>query len=143
MAYCTYQDVETRLGAEQLAALADYDADGDADQAVVEQAMRDAQALMDSYLGVRYRVPVELDDGGCPEALTVRAVNLTVYLLQLGRDSVPDNAYAQHRDDVAWLNQVAAGQVSLGAAEKAPEAPGAPRVKAEARDRLFGRGEPL
>ena len=36
MAYCTYDDIETRLSEADLAALADYDGDAEPDETVVD-----------------------------------------------------------------------------------------------------------
>jgi len=143
MAYCTSDDVQTRIGEEDLAALADYDGDGEADEAVVEQAIRSAEALIDSYLAVRFSVPVVKPDDECPDALKTRAVNLAVYFLRLGRDSVTDDVRAQYEDDVAWLQQVVAGAVSLGFEPTPNESAAAPRVRYETQPRIFGRDEPL
>jgi phage gp36-like protein len=143
MAYCTSADIETRIGPADLAALADHDGDGNPDGDVVTQAIRSAESLMDSYIGVRYAVPVELPGGGCPEVVTTRAVNLAVYFLRLGRDSVTEDARAQYEDDVRWLTQVAAGRVSLGVEPAPTESGGAATVRAESAPRLFGRSEPL
>jgi len=141
--YCDQTDIERRIGEADLTALADYDGDGDADAAVVEQAIRSAGALIDSYLGVRFAVPVSLPDGTCPAALATRAVNLAVYFLRLGRDSVTEDVRAQYEDDVAWLRAIVAGAVSLGVEPTPAEGPRAPAARHEAQPRLFGRREPL
>jgi phage gp36-like protein len=143
MSYCTYEDLEARLGADDLAALADHDGDGNADTDVVARAIRNAEALIDSYVGVRFAVPVELDGGECPPVLATRAVNLSVYFLRLGCDSVTPDARAQYEDVVRWLAEVAAGRVALGVEPNPAEGAGAPRVRYETQPRLFGRGEPL
>jgi phage gp36-like protein len=139
MSYCTQSDIETRIGAADLAALSDHDADGAADPDVVQGAITSAQALIDSYLSVRYAVPV----APVPDALNTRAVSLAVYFLRLGRDSVTDDARAQYRDDVDWLVQVVAGQVALGVEPRPPDSGAAPGVRCESQPRIFGRDEPL
>jgi len=139
MSYCTYDDLETRLGAADLAALADHDGDGLADADVVARAIASAGAVVDSYLAVKFSVPVS----PVPEALRTRAVNLAVYFLRLGRDSVTDDARRQYEDDVAWLREVVGGRVTLGVEPSPPEGAGAPRARYESQPRLFGRGEPL
>ncbi len=143
MAYCTNDDVETRIGAKDLAALADYDGDGSPDPAVVGEAVSNAEALIDSYLGVRFSVPIELPGGGAPQALKMRAVNLAVYFLRLGRDSVTEDARAQYEADVAWLGRVVDGQVSLGVDPEPTASAAASAVRYESQDRVFGRDEPL
>jgi phage gp36-like protein len=143
MSYCTYEDLETRLGADDLAALADHDGDGTPDADVVAGAIGSAEALIDSYLNVRFTVPVALADGTCPPVLGTRAVNLAVYFLRLGRDSVTPDARAQYDDDVHWLGEVVLGHVALGVEPTPAEGGGAPRVRYETQPRLFGRAEPL
>jgi phage gp36-like protein len=143
MSYCTYDDVETRLGPDDLAALADHDGDGAADAQVVEQAIESASALIDSYLGVRFSVPVLDAEGSPPESLRTAAVNLAVYLLQLGRDSVTEDVRLQHEEDVAWLTDVARGRVSPGVEPRPDESAGAPGVRHRSQPRLFGRDAPL
>lgn len=139
MAYCAYDDIEKRIGETDMAALADYDGDGNPDADVVAQAIDDACALIDSYLSVRFTVPVS----PVPEVLRTRAVNLSVYFLRLGRDSATEDVRRQYEDDVAWLTQVVAGRVSLGIEPSAAEADRAPGVRYESQPRLFGRDEPL
>ena len=90
MSYCTQSDIEVRIGPADLVALADHDGDGAADSAVVQGAISSAQALIDSYLSVRYAVPV----APVPDALKTRAVSLSVYFLRLGRDCVTDDVRA-------------------------------------------------
>ena len=139
MAYCTQADIERRIGDEDLAALADHDGDGSPDADVVEAAITDACSLIDSYLSVRFTVPVS----PVPEAVRPRAVNLAVYFLRLGRDSATEDVIRQYDEDIAWLERVAAGSVSLGIEPRPFESSSAPGVLYEGQRRLFGRGEPL
>ena len=135
MAYCAQSNVETRIGSVDLVSLSDYDGDGAADAAVVAAAVADAGALIDTYLGVRFSVPVS----PVPAALKTRAVNLTVYFLRLGRDSVTEDVRKQYEDDLAWLRDVVAGKVNLGAAEKPSDAGGAPTVQYDVDGKHFDR----
>ncbi len=139
MAYCTYSDIDKRIGTEDLAALADYDGDGTPDADVVAAAIDDAASLIDSYLSVRFTVPVS----PVPDVLRTRAVNLAVYFLRLRRDSATQDARRQYEDDIAWLREVASGAVSLGIEPSAAEGDRAPGVRYESQKRIFGRDEPL
>ena len=139
MTYCNHEDVETRLGGDDLRALADHDGDAVADSAVVDQAIASAEAVIDSYLGTKFSVPVS----PVPDALRTRAINLAVYFLKLGRDSVTEDARRQYGDDVAWLREVVAGAVTLGIEPGPAESVGSPGVRSETRPRIFGRDEPL
>jgi phage gp36-like protein len=137
MAYCTMSDVETRIGADRLAALADHDGDGSADQAVVDRAIEDAGGLIDSYLAARYEVPVS----PVPERLRSCAVSLAVYFLALGRDSVTPDVRTSYRSELRWLEDAASGRASLG--EGLDGAPGGGGVRHRSHERIFGRNKPL
>jgi phage gp36-like protein len=139
MPYCTQSDIETRIGPADLIALSDHDGDGAADSAVVQGAIASAQSLIDSYLSVRYAVPV----APVPDALKTRAVSLAVYFLRLGRDSVTEDARTQYRDDVDWLASAVAGQVALAVEPRPADCAAAPGVRYQSQPRLFGRDEPL
>jgi len=139
MAYCTQEDIEKRIGEEDLVALADQDGDGEADEDVVAAAIGDACSLIDSYLSVHFEVPVD----PVPSVVKARAVNLSVYFLRLGRDSATEDARRQYEDDLAWLREIVRGDVSLGIEPSAAESERAPGVRYEGRRRLFGRDEPL
>ena len=139
MAYCTYDDIEKRIGEDDMTALADYDGNGTPDADVVSAAIDDACALIDSYLSVRFTVPVS----PVPDVLRTRTVNLAVYFLRLGRDSATEDVRRQYEDDVEWLREVVSGQVSLGVEPSAAEGDRAPSVRYEGQRRIFGRDEPL
>jgi len=143
MTYCTQEDIETRIGPDDLVALADHDGDGTADTTVVEQAILSADAVIDTHLGVRFAVPVLTAAGEPPDALRARAVNLAVYFLHLGRDSVTEDLRAQHEADLEWLRQVATGRASVGIVPEPAESSAASGVRSESGPRLFGRDEPL
>ena len=139
MTYCTQVDIQKRIGQADLAALSDYSGDGNPDTDVVEAAIADACALIDSYLSVRFTVPVS----PVPSVLRARAVNLAVYFLRLGRDSATEDVRRQYEDDVTWLREVVSGAVSLGIEPSAAEGDRSPGVQYEGQRRIFGRDEPL
>ncbi len=137
MAYCSMSDIQARIGADRLGALADHDGDGSADQDVVDRAAEDAASLIDSYLDARYEVPVS----PVPRRLRSCAVSLAVYFLALGRDSVTPDVRSDYESQVGWLEDVAAGRASLGEGlDRSPDGGG---VRHESQERYFGRDEPL
>ena len=141
MTYCSQDDLQDRLGAEEVARLADLDGDGVPDADVIARALADADATIDSYLGRRYTLPVAAPDGSTPSVVRTRAVNLAVYFLKLGRDSVTDDVRGQHEEDVQWLQAASAGRASLAKAAPRPASSGGGRT--DTRPRLFGRKQPL
>jgi phage gp36-like protein len=141
MTYCSQDDLQDRLGAEELARLADLDGDGTPDPGVIARALADADATIDSYLGRRYALPVASPDGSTPAVVRTRAMNLAVYFLKLGRDSVTDDVRDQHAEDMRWLERASLGRAALGEAVALPADTGGARV--DSRPRLFGRNQPL
>ena len=138
MGYCLQTDIEGRIGVAELILLADHNGDGSPDVAVVARAIADAGAFMDSFLAVRYAVPITAP---VPDTIETRAINIAVYFLRLGRDSVTDDVRTQHRDDIAWLMHVAEGKLTLD--DTVAASGSASSVHSQVQDRLFGRDKPL
>lgn len=140
MAYCTEANILTRVGEEELVALADLDEDGTADAAVVAAAISDADGHINSYVAVKYTVPVS----PVPDVLVKRSTSLAIYFLQLRRNSVTEDMQKEYDRITQWLKDVVAGKVSLGVTTPKPaESPGAGGVRYDVQDRVFGREEPL
>ncbi len=137
--YCTQTHIERRIGIDDLVLLSDYDEDGDADAAVVAQAISHAQGDIDSYLAVKFSVPVS----PVPAVLQKHCTTMAIYYLQLGRDSVTENYRKAYDDIVKWLKDVVAGKASLGVEPAPAESSGAPNVRYTGQDRIFGRDHPL
>lgn len=81
MPYATEQDLKDRLGSDLLAALADENGDGAPDTAILQAALDDASAEMDSTLALRYAVPVN----PAPEILRRINADLAAHFLFLRR----------------------------------------------------------
>ncbi len=139
MAYCTTAELESRYGAEDLAKYADFDGDGLADAATIADAISDADAHINSYLAVKFVVPVS----PVPDVLRKRSTSLAMYFLQLRRQSVTDDMQKEYDRIEKWLHDVVAGKAKLDAATTPTESPGAGGVRYTGKGRVFGRGEPL
>lgn len=108
MSYTTQADLEARFGTAELLAIADRNADGLIDAAVVVQAIVDAEAEIDSYLGGRYTVPL----GPTVPALVQRlAADMARYRLQ--DDNPLDEARERYARALAALRDLADGRASL------------------------------
>jgi len=139
MAYSTTTDLEERVGAAELIALADLDEDGAADTAAIADAIADADAHINSYLAVLFVVPIV----PVPDVLVKRSTTLAIYFLQLRQNSVTEDMRKEYENITQWLKDVLAGKATLDAATKPPEAPGAGGIHYETKPRVFGRDEPL
>jgi phage gp36-like protein len=133
MAYCTQSDLLTMISQEELADLtADFGELPDA--FVVQEAIAQADAEIDAYLGSRYALPLT----PTPPRLKALAVDMTIYHLYSRRSAVPAVRRDKYEAAVAFLKAVAAGTVGLEGSEAAPGATG--EVAAFAGEaRLFSR----
>lgn len=135
MAYATVQDMIGRFGETEMLRLSSVD--GVLPEAVnpgpVEQAIGDVDAIIDSYLRKRYRVPL----APVPQAIIRASCVLARYELSTGGDREPAEQVKNDRKDVvAWLTQLANGTATLE--DAAPIAPSSSAQTSD-RERMFGR----
>ncbi len=140
MPYCTQADILTRIGAEELVALADLDDDGTADAATVAEAIADADGHLNSYLETKFTVPI----APVPDVLVKRSTSLAIYFLQLRRNSVTEDMQKEYDRISDWLKDILSGKASLGVSVAKPaESSAAAGVDYSVKGRVFGRDEPL
>lgn len=107
--YATRADMVRRFGEEQMILLTDHDADlGVIDSAVLDQALADASADIDGYLGGRYGLPLPT----VPSILVRICCDIARY--HLYDDSAPETVTERHKGAVRYLEKLAAGTISLG-----------------------------
>ncbi|MGR5271358.1 gp436 family protein [Vibrio alginolyticus] len=109
--YCTQTDMETRFSEQELMQLTDKDGSaGAVVTAVLDQAIRDASATIDGYIGGRCQLPLS----SVPAILTRTACDLARYYLyddQLGDEHQVTKRY---QSAIKYLEQVGSGKVDLG-----------------------------
>jgi phage gp36-like protein len=140
MAYCAQTDIEKLLTPAQLVQLTDDDANGVADAAPITEAIAQADAEIDGYLGSRYTVPVS------PVPTLLRNLSVAISIWKIyGRRSVSNERRRQEYEDaVAKLRDLAAGRMVLPAAgggEVASDGSDLPEASTVESDRLFTRGK--
>ncbi|MFM2056044.1 MAG: hypothetical protein RLY71_429 [Pseudomonadota bacterium] len=134
MTYATQQDLIDRFGAVELAQLTDEAAGQAIDAAKVAQALADADAEIDGYLGVRYALPLAT----VPALLERLACDIARYYLF--DDRANDAVRARYTSAVALLKNLSAGSVTLGLAAALPvpeAAASAVTVRVGTRSRIF------
>jgi len=112
--YCSREDLERRLDPQILRALSDDDGDGLADDAVLEAAIADADALIDTYLRARYGVPFD------PVPAIVRSISAAVaiyFLLTRRREIVPAEHQRRYEAAIGLLDRLARGEAALDSAQ--------------------------
>jgi phage gp36-like protein len=119
MAYCALDDLKKLLPEERIIELTDDEDLGTVNQARVDEAISQADAEIDGYLGERYSVPLT----AVPAVVKKLSVDMAVYHLYSRRaEEMPETRKDRYRHAVRFLEGVSKGTVSLGA----DPAPGAP-----------------
>lgn len=112
MAYATIQDLIDRYGQQEMIRLTtpdDQEMDGvNADAA--EAKLADVSAVIDSYVGRRYRVPMDV----APAAVVRVCCILARYDLATGGSRSPSEQMSdQRKEAMAWLLDVSLGKAVL------------------------------
>lgn len=108
MAYASTQQIQIAAGgAEKLAQLADFDADGMVDAAVIAQAQAEVDGWINSYAAKRYAVPLSAPS----LAVQACAASEVVYWLRTKRSMITEQDVAAKADRTTWLKGLASGHV--------------------------------
>jgi phage gp36-like protein len=134
MAYCSQSDLLTMISQEDLAELT-ADSGDLPDAFVVEEAIVQADAEIDTYLGRRYEVPVT----PAPPRLKALSVDMTIYHLYSRRSVVPPVRRDKYDAAIAYLKAVAAGTVGLEGAGGGPDGGTGEVAELSSETRLFSR----
>ncbi len=136
MSYATPQDIINRYSNQDLVQLTNEDPTATSiNTALLQQALDDASAEIDGYLGARFVLP--LTDP--PTVLDRLATDIAMYRVQSLRP-IHDLADARKRydDAIGMLIRVAAGELTLGIAADGRET-AASADQAEGPARVFNR----
>lgn len=135
--YCTLADILGRIPEIRLIELTDSvspNPQGSVQEPVVDLAIQDADAEIDSYLGQRYALPL----GVVPKVINKISIDLTIYALYLGRvERMPDGIESRRKSALALLQMIIDGKMTLGI-DQASEPVQAPTVVVH-----VATGEPL
>ena len=108
MAYCSEDDLLKMIPQADLADLT-VESGEVPDSLIIIDAISKAGAEIDSYLGVKYVVPMATP----PDRVKALAVDLAIYHLYSRRSIVPPVWQQRHDAAVAFLKQVVAGQMVI------------------------------
>ena len=114
MSYATHSDVQQRMGSVAYVQLTDDAGTGAADEAKVTEARSAAESEVNSYLGRRYAVPINVAAHAELQSL-LRSVTLDLveYRLHSRRPPVPADVAVKRTAGIDWLQQVAVGKAVL------------------------------
>lgn len=134
MAYATKQQMIDHYGEIEMVQVTDR-ADppaGEIDDAVLDQALNNASAIIDSYVGRRYNLPL----ASTPVTLSSVCITMTFYKLLRGRYT--EEARKEYEDALSTLNKISSGDIVLDVGGKEPQSAPA-QVVTDATDRTFSR----
>lgn len=114
MSYATVTDLILRLGEQTVIELTNPKRRTDSiNTPVADAAIADATGIIDSYIGQRVSLPLDI----VPTLVKTLAIDLAVYYLKvkLGNTGKSDNATSKLYDDaIKHLERFAKGETSLG-----------------------------
>lgn len=109
--YSTLDDIKKLLPEESLIQLTDDEGQGTVDQGRVDEAISQADAEIDSYCAVKYRVPFD----PVPDLVKKCSVDLAIYNLYARRvEEIPQTRTDRYRNAIRQLEGISKGTVSLG-----------------------------
>lgn len=135
MAYCTIDDITKLIPGEAVMQLTDDDNLGQVNQAMVDEAIAQADAEIDSYCADRYSVPFV----SAPAIIRKCSVDIAIYNLYSRRvEEMPEARAERYKNAVRQLEGIAKGLMSLGQAAATAGEGGAETNMAET-GRVFTR----
>ena len=122
MAYVTQAELEERFGTDELLQIADRDDDESVDNAVVDAAIADADAMIDSYCRARYGVPFD------PVPAEIRKVAADIARYNLWDDQASEEVEMRYKNAIVWLKDVSAGRARISVEASDETQPGIGQV---------------
>lgn len=108
MSYATQADIELHFGEAQVLIASDRDGDGVADTGLIDSALLKASEEIDSYLIMRYSLPLATTPG------ILKSVCCEIAMYRLSPDtSYTEEKRKRYEDAIKWLRDVAKGLVGL------------------------------
>ena len=125
MAYCTLQELTDRYSQRMLVEISDRaDAPTDAvDTDLIDRAIADADALIDGYLKVRYRLPL----ASIPRLVKDLSLRISIYYAHAHVAS--DKIRRDYEEALSTLKHISQGLIRLDLDGAEPEASGASEVR--------------
>ncbi|WP_396331018.1 gp436 family protein [Burkholderia anthina] len=108
--YATVDFMTKRFGQREVIALSDREQTGEADSTVLADALDEATAEIDTYLGGRYALPIDPQ----PKMLAGVCCDIARYRLCGGETVMTEEIDKRYKAAIAFLKLVASGDVTLG-----------------------------
>lgn len=140
MAYATTEDATDLYGEDYILVSTDRDDDGDIDTTAFSDALDQATSELDSYIGVRYDLPLAV----VPAVLVRFCVDIAMYISSPDAAELTEEKKDRYNSAIKWARGVAKGEISLGVVD-APagvdEEGGSVQTEPSSSNRLFSRSK--
>lgn len=137
MPYADQQDLERLFGSAELLIAADRDGDGESDPGVIRAALDAATAEMDSYIGVKYTLPLSTTQK--PAVLVDICADIAMYRMSIDSPAMTDAKRQRYEDRVSWLRDLSKEVVTLGKEETTETADDLTVMTDTSEERIFSR----
>jgi phage gp36-like protein len=114
--YATREDLVQRFGSVEISQLEDLDNTGMPNEEISQAALMDASQEIDSYIAVRYAVPLPV----IPALLQRTCCDIARY--RLYKDRSTEEIKARYEKSIEWLVRLSTGKVLLTNAQAVNEA---------------------
>ncbi|MFN3879801.1 MAG: gp436 family protein [Nitrincola lacisaponensis] len=132
--YATTQDMINRYGQDELVLLTDRDGSlGAIADLVLDQALADASAEIDGYLGGRYQLPLPT----VPAVLTRICCDIARYLLH--DEQAPEQLQKRYESSIKFLRSLGNGELSLGLPDTGSAGPSNNTAEMHSHGSVFAR----
>lgn len=111
MSYITQDELIKRFGENELIQLTDREHLGDINTEVLNEAIADAAATVESYLQQQYTLPL---DQALIDASPLKRIAGDIVRYFLFENGADEEVEKRYRDAIAWLRDIAAGKATLG-----------------------------
>jgi phage gp36-like protein len=141
MSYCSLDDLQDKIPEDKLIQLTDDDGTGVINQPIIDKAVEDAEAEINSYAEQLYTLPFN----PVPKIVRKLAVDITLYHLfsRRGFDSSDESADSiilkRYKDAVKFLENLAKGVVTIGAINQGLPSTSAQPATIQGPPRMFNR----
>jgi len=133
MGYATTADLNLRITQSELVRLTDENDTGNVDTATITAALETADVEIDSYLAVRYSLPL----AETQPLLVSLAVDIAIWnIYSLDDSGVPENRKERYQAAIKTLERISSGKQSLPISESVTEDSSA---EVSGPERLFTR----
>jgi len=133
--YATAADLDTYFGNAEVLIAADRDGSGAEDTGVVAGALLAATEEIDTFLAVRYDLPL----AAVPGHLMRVACDIAMYHLSINGPSMTKAKEEKYEGRLSWLKMLAKGLVTLGPEEAEVEVQDDVLLSTSSQTRLFTR----